>query len=172
MCKNKKIIKKKKKINYGIPQGTVLGPLMYLLYVNDIMGSNMISDLNMFADDTAIVAHGSVLTDVVAQITGDIKKLGDWLNYNKLTVNLDKTKSMYFGKGLYEENHILEVNVNGVKLEFFLSFSYLGITIDNKLQFNEHIKNATRNAGHKVYICYQESDTALIQKLRLLFLNQ
>ena len=40
----------------------------------------------MFADDTAIVAHGSVLTDVVAQITGDIKKLGDWLNYNKLTL--------------------------------------------------------------------------------------
>ena len=53
---------------------------MYLLYVNDIMDSNMISDLNMFADDTAIVAHGSVLTDVVAQITGDIKKLGDWLS--------------------------------------------------------------------------------------------
>ena len=78
---------------------------MYLLYVNDIMDSNMISDLNMFADDTAIVAHGSVLTDVVAQITGDIKKLGDWLNYNKLTVNLDKTKCMYFGKGLYE-NHM------------------------------------------------------------------
>ena len=65
---------------------TVLGPLMYLLYVNDIMDSNMISDLNMFADDTAIVAHGSVLTDVVAQITGDIKKLGDWLNYSKLAV--------------------------------------------------------------------------------------
>ena len=106
----------------------------------------------MFADDTAIVAHGSVLTDVVAQITGDIEKLGDWLNYNKLTVNLDKTKCMYFGKGLYEENHMLEVNVNGVKLEFVKSFSYLGITIDTKLQFNEHIKNATRNAGHKVYM--------------------
>ena len=125
---------------------------MYLLYVNDIMDSNLISDLNMFADDTAIVAHGSVLTDVVAQITGDIEKLGDWLNYNKLTVNLDKTKCMYFGKGLYEENHMLEVNVNGVKLEFVKSFSYLGITIDTKLQFNEHIKNATRNAGHKVYM--------------------
>ena len=56
----------------------------------------MISDLNMFADDTAIVAHGSVLTDVIAQITGDIKKLGDWLNYNKLTVNLDKTKYVFW----------------------------------------------------------------------------
>ena len=65
---------------------------------------------------------------------------------------------------------MLEVNINGVKLEFVKSFSYLGITIDNKLQFNEHIKNATRNAGK--YICYQESDTALIKKLRLLFLNQ
>ena len=55
---------------------------------------------------------------------------------------------------------MLEVNVNGVKLEFVKSFSYLGITIDSKLQFNEHIKMRLGMQDTK-YICYQESDTAL-----------
>ena len=67
---------------------------------------------------------------------------------------------------------MLEVNVTGVKLEFVKSFSYLGITIDNKLQFNEHIKNATRNAGHKVYMLSRVRHCINKKKLRLLFLNQ
>ena len=60
-----------KTINYGIPQGSVLGPLIYLLYVNDITGCDIISDLNMFADDTAIVAHGKVLADIISQINNE-----------------------------------------------------------------------------------------------------
>ena len=48
----------------------------------------------MFADDTAIVAHGKVLADVISQINNDVAKLTDWFNSNKLTVNLDKTRCM------------------------------------------------------------------------------
>ena len=62
---------------------------------------------------------------------------------------------------------MLEVNVNGVKSEFVKSFSYLGITIDNKLQFNEHIKMRLGMQDTK-YICYPESDTVLIKKMRFL----
>ena len=58
---------------------------------------------------------------------------------------------------------MLEVNVNGVKSEFVKSFSYRGITIDNKLQFNEHIKMRLGMQDTK-YICYPESDTALIKQ--------
>ena len=65
-------------INYGIPQGSVLGPLIYLLYVNDIMDCDIASDLNMFADDTAVVAHGKVLADVVSQVNHDMTKLTGW----------------------------------------------------------------------------------------------
>ena len=92
-------------INYGIPQGSVLGPLIYLLYVNDITGCDIKSDLNMFADDTPIVAHGKVLADVISQINNDVAKLTDWFNSNKLTVNLDKTRCMY-----YRKMHMMIVN--------------------------------------------------------------
>ena len=58
--KNNGIKSDYKIINYGIPQGTVLGPLLYLIYVNDIMDSNITSDLSTFADDTTIIAHGFI----------------------------------------------------------------------------------------------------------------
>ena len=90
--KNNGIKSDYKIINYGIPQGTVLGPLLYLIhvYANDIMDSNITSDLSTFADDTAIIAHGVSLTDLVSQITDDIGKLKEWFYYNKLTFNSDK----------------------------------------------------------------------------------
>ena len=61
-----------------------VGPLIYLLYVNDIMDCDIASDLNMFADDTAVVAHGKVLADVVSQVNHDMTKLTGWFNTNKL----------------------------------------------------------------------------------------
>ena len=67
-------------------------------------------------------------------------------------MNLDKTKCMYFSKSVYEENESIEVNIKGVRLEFVTKFSYLGIVIDSKLQFNDHIKNRIKQAGHKVYM--------------------
>ena len=88
-----------KTINYGIPQGTVLGPLIYL-YVNDIMNSNVKSDVIMFADDTAIIAHDTHLANAVSQIVDDIDRLSDGFCFNKLTLNLDKTKCMYFSKSV------------------------------------------------------------------------
>ena len=139
-------------INYGIPQGTVLGPLIYLLYVNDIMDSGVKFSLSMFADDTGIVAHGVNLNDVITQIIDDTGKLSKWFGYNKLTVNLDKTKCMYFGKSEHYEDESVQINVNGVQMELVKSFSYLGIIIDNKLQFNDHIQRCIMQAGHKVYM--------------------
>ena len=57
------------------------------------------------------------------------------------------------------------IRANGVQLEFVKNYSYLGIVLDNKLQFNDHITNNIKKAGHKVYTCYQESDNMLIQTL-------
>ena len=112
------------------------------------MDSNITSDLSTFADDTAIIAHGVSLTDVVSQITDDIGKLNEWFYYNKLTLNLDKTKlCIYFSKNINDENDPTQTNINGVNLEVVNSLSYLGVVIDNKLQFHEHMKNCIKRAG-------------------------
>ena len=130
-----------KSINYGIPQGSVLGPLIYLLYVNDIMDCDIASDLSMFADDTSMVAHGKVLADVVSQVNHDMTKLTGWFNANKLSVNLDKTKCMFFSKNAHEDCKLPILEVNGIQLKFVNKSSCLGTVLDNTLQFNDHIKN-------------------------------
>ena len=104
------------------------------------MNSNVKSDVIMFADDTAIIAHDTHLANAVSQIVDDVDRLSDWFCFNKLTLNLDKTKCMYFSKSVYEENESIEVNIKGVRLELVTKFSYLGIVIDSKLQFNDYIK--------------------------------
>ena len=127
--------------------------------VFSIMDGGVKSSLSMFADDTAIVAHGVNLNDVITQITDDIGKLSKWFGYNKLTVNLDKTKCMYFGKSEHYEDESMQLNVNGVQMELVKSFSYLGIIIDNKLQFNDHIKRCKLFRHNIRFICYQGLDT-------------
>ena len=120
----------------------------------------------MFADDTAIVAHGKVLADVISQINNDVAKLTDWFNSNKLTVNLDKTRCMYYRKNAHDDCEQPVIRANGVQIEFVKNYSYLGIVLDNKLQFNDHIKNNIKKAGHKVYMLsrvrqYVNTNTAL-----------
>ena len=131
------------------------------------MNCDIAFDLNMFADDTAIVTHGKVLADVLSQINHDMTKLTGWFNANKLTVNLGKTKYMFFSKNARDDCELALINVNGMQLEFVYNFSYLGIVLDNKLQFNNHIKNSIKKAGHKVYMLsrirqYINTHTALI----------
>ena len=89
------------------------------------------------------------LTDVVSQITDDIGKLNEWFYCNKLTLNLDKTKCIYFSKNINDENDPTQINIKGVNLEVLNSLSYLGVVIDNKLQFHEYMKNCIKRAGHK-----------------------
>ena len=99
-----------------------------------------------------MVAHGKVLADVVSQVNHDMTKLTGWFNTNKLSVNLDKTKCMFFSKNAHEDCKLPILEVNGIQLKFVNNFSYLGIVLDNKLQFNDHIKNNIKKAGHQVYV--------------------
>ena len=81
-----------------------------------------------------------LVADVVSQVNHDMTKLTGWFNTNKLSVNLDKTKCMFFSKNAHEDCKLPILEVNGIQRKFVNNFSYLGIVLDNKLQFNDHQK--------------------------------
>ena len=83
-------------IDIGVPQGSVLGPLLFLIYINDLPDCLTSSDSTLFADDTTIYGHNMNTKDLFDSMTHELQRLMDWFNANKLSLNLTKTYYMLF----------------------------------------------------------------------------
>ena len=84
-------------INYGVPQGSILGPILFLLYINDLPKSSNLKTL-LFADDTALFASSNNYVSLEKIINVEVKKIENWLLENKLSLNLKKSYTIIFGE--------------------------------------------------------------------------
>ena len=91
------IVSSYKDITCGVPQGSVLGPLLFLLYINDISSVVKDSKISMYADDTVVYISHSNLDLAIPLIQSDLNRVYTWCNNNKLTINCKKTKVFLFG---------------------------------------------------------------------------
>lgn len=125
-----------KTIETGVPQGSVLGPLLFLIYVNDVVSAVENHNLRLFADDTNLFVSGKNLINVFNDTQQSLHKLHQWFNDNHLTLNIDKTcYSIFTNKPIPQIN--LEINNILIKRE--QSVKYLGIYLDEKLNWKTHI---------------------------------
>lgn len=137
----------------GVPQGSILGPLLFLIYINDMEEITKELKVRLYADDTVIyLTHRDVqvATSVVQKALTDVY---EWCCSNKLTINIKKTKVMLFStsQGIKRTN-LKEILLEGIIIEEVSHYNYLGIALDNRLTFDLHCKNMYKNAQHKVYI--------------------
>jgi len=131
-------------IKYGVPQGSVLGPLLFTIYINELPDS--INDPNcfsiMYADDTSIYAFGSTLEEAIATLEKQLINAAKWLGNNSLKLNGKKSQIMYIGpKTAKLEENLPAVNVNGTSIDPQQSIKLLGVQVDNRLNFEEHAEN-------------------------------
>ena len=140
------------KILTGVPQGSVLGPLLFLIFINDLPKCLKHTACNIFADDTEIHACGSTLSEVRDLLQLDTDNLAQWFFMNKLVVSETKCSSMLAtcNRSLLTES--LNVMINNVNINQVNSSRYLGIYPDVMLNWSDHIGNLCSNLAPKVGI--------------------
>ena len=145
-------------VSCGVPQGSVLGPLFFILYVNDVQYALRGSQIRLYADDTVIYSSGENTVELEASLQPALNKFAKWCGCNKLTLNASKTKLMAFGtRQKVKRAKRAQVKINGVPLEIVPSYKYLGVSLDSTLSFNYYVKSVVNMVAYK---------TSLLSKIR------
>ena len=138
------------RVNSGVPQGSVLGPLLFLAYVNDIWRNNE-SNIRLFADDCIIYRKITDNSDI-GKLQTDLNRLGEWAVEKEMKINPDKSKAVSFTKARVKER--IRYYFGEHLIPEASSFKYLGIIIRNDLNWADHVNYALRKARKALHFIF------------------
>lgn len=130
----------------GVPQGSVLGAILFVLYINDMPHQLLNAFINLFADDTLIYLHGKNIDVVRDEMNKELERICQWLKLNKLKINISKTKVMVLGKTSMK-SALNSIKVDGEVLGMESEFKYLGVILDDKLNFKANTDYVCKKVG-------------------------
>ena len=132
-------------IKKGVPQGSILGPLLFTIYVNDLPKTIGKCDMKQYADDTTIYHAASSASKLGVELEKDVKSVAEWVEKNGLKLNMKKTQLLLLGrKGRAHELQDIRVTLSGERLPRREKVKCLGIWIDDGLTWREHIQALRR----------------------------
>lgn len=142
----------KRQTTFGVPQGTVMGPNLFVIYINDIVHHVKNSNIQLFADDTLLYVVGENLESIINVLNSELVNLMKWLNNNGLHINTNKTKFMVIQNkyNLIETENQPDIVINNSKIEQVREIKYLGVIIDENLSFSNHAVYITNKISKKV----------------------
>ena len=129
-------------VTCGVPQGSILGPLLFLVYVNDLPNASRLLDSIMFADDNLFFNHKDI-KHLFTVVNNELVNIKDWFTANKLSLNVEKTKYSFFHKPSKKDDIPLclpKLIINNTEIQREESVKFLGVLLDQHLTLKEHIK--------------------------------
>jgi hypothetical protein len=143
----------------GVPQGSILGPLFFCLFINDLPISlkDTNVDCDMFADDNTLHSNDKTIDTVQQSLQQGLDIVQDWCQKNKMVLNPEKTKSMVVATRQKHQRQqlVLNLNINSVPVEQVQEHKVLGVILDNELNWHSHINYINKRLSKNLYLLYQ-----------------
>lgn len=154
-------------ITCGVPQGSVLGPLLFLIYVNDLQNASNLFHAITFADDTNLFMAAPCMVTLCDSVNTELKNIKTWLDSNRLCLNVSKTCFQLYTKKPFDVTPEIRINDVGITREKLVKF--LGVIVDERLTFKQHIDSVAAKFAMNIGFLYRGREILTCIQLKLLY---
>lgn len=145
-----------KPINVGTPQGSIVGPLTFIIFINDIVRCSNMVKFVLFADDTSVVCKAKTAREAVMTMNNELCNVNKWFHANCLTINEHKSSFIIFHRWKNKINdNIPNLTINGGNIERVQYTKFLGVILDSNVTWAHHVTNLTRKLSKFIPILYK-----------------